>query len=802
MLFVLIILVLLVFIVLMQILSQSSEIRSLHSKVDWLGEQLDRLKQKEKPTEPSTEKHIWRPQPRQSAPPPEPIPAIPTVKPEPEPSIPEITREQPIFPPKPDAGRKAPEPAQHTNSNEKAPPLSAEPSPRKTKWPAGEDMEEFIGGNLANKLGIGILILGIAFFVKYAIDKNWINELGRVSIGLLCGAILIGIAHRMRNRYRAFSSVLVGGGLAVLYFSIAFAFQAYQLIGQQAAFAIMMLTTAFAVVLSLYYNRQEIAIIALMGGFATPFLASTGNDNYIALFIYLVILCSGMMILSWFRKWPAINIISMLGTAIIYGGWLVGKTLLNASETFPYQHGILFGTAFFLIFMAMHILNNLRMQRRFMGVDYLLVIATELAYFTSVIICLSYATNTNWDAGFTLLLALFNLALAMVCKKSTKTDPNFVWLLVGLSLTWFTVCIFVQFSGYQISLFWAAEAILLLALAAKTRISLLFRSSHLVHALAIIALVVNWINAYMFSYEERKVLLNPVFVSAVFVGISFIVRHYLQKRYELHELSASWLQSRNLFAFPMIMGTGILFITGLLEIMYQFNQAFSEIPLFQLYVQLYLVVFASVLLLLNRKRPIYPTLLRWINIGSFLMLVLYASININIQPDLVGNGLYAHFITHWISFTIQAFLFALLIHYYSRQPESVWRPLVSNANLAVPVCGILLFSLSLELYQVNWSIHLFNPAATTEWSTLYFKAQLSILWGLIAFVLIWQGLKHKIRMLRIISLFLFGITLCKLFIYDIRNIPPGGKIASFILLGILLLIISFLYQRIKRIILD
>ena len=131
-------------------------------------------------------------------------------------------------------------------------------------------MEEFIGGNLANKIGIAVLVLGIAFFVKYAIDKDWINELGRVSIGLFCGALLIAIAHRTRKKYRAFSSVLVGGGLSVLYFSIAFAFHQYHLINQQAAFGIMVLTTAFAVVLSLYYNRQELAIIAPLLSLPVP----------------------------------------------------------------------------------------------------------------------------------------------------------------------------------------------------------------------------------------------------------------------------------------------------------------------------------------------------------------------------------------------------------------------------------------------------------------------------------------------------------------------------------------------------
>jgi hypothetical protein len=76
-----------------------------------------------------------------------------------------------------------------------------------------------------------------------------------------------------------------------------------------------------------------------------------------------------------------------------------------------------------------------------------------------------------------------------------------------------------------------------------------------------------------------------------------------------------------------------------------------------------------------------------------------------------------------------------------------------------------------------------------------------ILWGVTSFVLIAIGLKMKKKHLRIISLTLFLITILKLFILDIRGISEGGKIAAFISLGILLLTVSFMYQRLKKILL-
>ena len=76
-----------------------------------------------------------------------------------------------------------------------------------------------------------------------------------------------------------------------------------------------------------------------------------------------------------------------------------------------------------------------------------------------------------------------------------------------------------------------------------------------------------------------------------------------------------------------------------------------------------------------------------------------------------------------------------------------------------------------------------------------------ILWGITSFVLIAWGLKKKLKHLRIISLTLFLITLLKLFLIDIKGISEGGKIAAFISLGVLLLVVSFMYQRLKKILL-
>lgn len=82
------------------------------------------------------------------------------------------------------------------------------------------------------------------------------------------------------------------------------------------------------------------------------------------------------------------------------------------------------------------------------------------------------------------------------------------------------------------------------------------------------------------------------------------------------------------------------------------------------------------------------------------------------------------------------------------------------------------------------------------------KTGFPVLWGIMAFIFLMVGIKKQIKHLRIIALTLLGITIIKLFVYDISNVSETGKIIAFILLGVLILIISFVYQKLKFLVVD
>jgi uncharacterized membrane protein len=118
------------------------------------------------------------------------------------------------------------------------------------------------------------------------------------------------------------------------------------------------------------------------------------------------------------------------------------------------------------------------------------------------------------------------------------------------------------------------------------------------------------------------------------------------------------------------------------------------------------------------------------------------------------------------------------------------------------VAIVITVFLSVEMRNLYVWLTYRDAASIAYAENLFYKAGLSVVWGLLSFAFIWVGMHNAYKMLRIIALLLFGITLIKLFVFDLKHIPPGGKILAFILLGVLLLTVSFMYQRLKKLIID
>ena len=662
------------------------------------------------------------------------------------------------------------------------------------------DLEKFIGENLINKIGICILVLGIAFFVKYAIDQNWINETGRVCIGLACGAGLTGLAHYWRNGYRSFSCVVACGGIAVFYITIAFAFHQYHLLNQTATFILMVIITAFAVTLSVLYDKLELAVIAAVGGFLTPFMVSSGAGNYIALFIYLIILNSGLLLLSYYKRWKLINIISLIFTVLITGVWMI-FSIDQPQQKISYPLALLLITILYFIFLGMNMINQIRRSQAFKAFDFSILLFITGTYFSAGIILLSHVQQGAYQGLFTLSAGLVDLVLARYFFKRKDTDRNLLYLLIGLTLTFLSLAVPIQLHGHSITLFWSAEFVLLFWLYQRSGIQLFKYSSALICILTVFSLILDWGNASVYNGQGLALIFTNLkgIITNIVVAISFASYMFLIKKESVPQYLPG-ISNHTARVLAITVSLVLIYITCLFGVNLYFQNLTSyEIP--NVYYRVVTSLLTIALILYFRGKSNVKN--QWLLQALIAVNVLLYLFSVSLVTDfffgiMAGKIPKSRLWFHWISDVMMIYLLynaVMLI----RKNSPVFLQYIRGLSWIISCISVII--LSIELLHI-YTIAGYRGNNIHELEHQYSKVILTIIWALCSFALMWLGMRFKNKTLRIVSLSLFFIALMKLVLWDIKNISEGGKIASFILLGVLLLSVSFMYQKLKKIIID
>lgn len=202
------------------------------------------------------------------------------------------------------------------------PPPIADVAPPPAASAEGTSLEEQIALVWFTRIGAAVLLLGVAWFFKYAVDNNWIGPLGRVAIGALAGAVILVTAEALRPRTRAvYIQVLAGVGLALLYVSAYSSHAFYHLIPAPAAFGAVAVITLLGGALAIHHNGEAILVLALLAGFSSPVLLSTGEDRPAALFGYLFVLTSLAFYASLRMRFRWATWLSIVGPPILFAGW-------------------------------------------------------------------------------------------------------------------------------------------------------------------------------------------------------------------------------------------------------------------------------------------------------------------------------------------------------------------------------------------------------------------------------------------------------------------------------------------------
>jgi uncharacterized membrane protein len=406
-------------------------------------------------------------------------------------------------------------------------PLASTSSPKETFQPTPAkkegNLEENIGGKLFAKIGIAALVLGVSFFLKYAFDQGWIGETGRVIIGIIIGVSLLVIGEKTIRKYSLYGQITSGGGIAILYLSIFAAYSFYGLIGQLPAFFFMMIITAIGIILSLRYDAISLIMVSTVGGFFTPILISSGENNQFGLFSYILLLDLAILVISIFKKWRWLNVVGFVGTLIIFEAW--AERFYSEEQLFS---TMFFLTLFFVVYSISSLIYNLVKKEKSTGTEQLLTVFSATVYFIA-----SYGImNGNYHSFmgfFAVILAIYYFLWAYLTKEMTPEDENLYNFLAFLTVGFVTLAIPIQFEQNVITIGWIIEAMVLILLGQKTMKESIITFGTVVFTLAFMRLI--FVDTGM-HIENYMFLFNKIFFTFVAAIAASYFMAYISRGFE------------------------------------------------------------------------------------------------------------------------------------------------------------------------------------------------------------------------------------------------------------------------------
>ncbi len=683
------------------------------------------------------------------------------------------------------------------------------PAPKQKK---ALGFEETIGARWFSIIGIVVLVLGIAIGVKYAIDQNLINETTRLVLGYLAGGIILTLALLYKKKYDVFSAILLSGAMSVMYFTTYVGYSHYHFYSAPVAFCIMALFTGFTVFAAHIYNYEIIALIGLVGGYAMPMLLSTGSGEIQYMFGFMLILNLGVLALSFKKYWKFVNHVAYALSWLIFAIWMASS---YNPETY-FGRTMFFATAFYLIFYMSFIAYKIFRNKPFSAWDVILVMSNSLIYFGIGYNAMNNKYYEFYQGLFCVLNAVFHLGFAVLCKKKEVADKTIFYFIIAMVISFITMAIPIQMDGNYVTLIWLCEMVVLMWMTKKTNINTYKYLAYGLSLLAFFSLWHDWSNYSYFSNNTDTTLafqslMNRYFLTSIIGTGVFGFVWFLNR--QMLNTTLSKIANVVLVVFGLI----VCYMTFANEIMQYFNIQYKLSETNRvgdygynwtdydsawnsysgLWMIIYSMVFFSVLGWLSIKK-FTNTIFAYICWSmNFLMLLIGVTAGFAIISDLkmeAVNDYSYSVITTWnynsryLFVPFVAMMIFMIYQYRNAEILKKIRP-INFWLFHMTILAVL----SNELSHITTMLHLDDY---NHYSKVAFRMGYTVLWGVYSMALITYGIIRERKTLRFIAISLFVLTLLKL-ASDAMSMTMGYRLIVFIVIGIILLVVSFMYQKFK-----
>ncbi len=673
------------------------------------------------------------------------------------------------------------------------------------------NLEKFIGENLISKIGILLTLIGVVFGFKFAIDHDLISPVFRVVTGYIFALILFLFSFKLKAKYFNYSAVLHGGAIAIAYFVTYFAYSLYHLYPHLLAFSLMLMLTTYTVVQSVLIKQQIVSILGFVAAFAIPFLLSTGQAQMLPFLSYVTLLNLGILVVKWFHNWGPLAFVSFVFTWVVYGSWLFSKY----DSDHDFSIALVFYIVFYLLFYIQTVVIQIKKHKSFADFDMLRFIFLQATSFL-----LGYYLVHNQvfiisiKGPFTLVFSAISLLTYRIVPRETQGASAIKSFSLFLALFFLGLFVPIQWDGNWVSMGWAGLAVAFFAVNTSRKLPYFTAYSFVLASFSLVSLVQDISLYYPEShrYIQEKLLpfgnLQFLYSLLQLLIVSYLVFLFYKHRNNLDSIFQTI--AKFFTAFFIVFGLGVvwhqinyLFVyevgTGAVKVEDGFNSFSNSFPFFYYWFRdIYFFVFGFIVLVFGFK--INQKYLQSIRIQTSM---LYISILFVVLFFILGlmpiTKLQQVYLEPYEEFYPPSFWFisiryialgalaliSFVIFKHARKLAAIQPTMKLLSHIFIFALFFIVLSNEL-IYDLG-----FNSFKNNS------KLSLSILWAVMASFWIVLGIWKSIKIWRILGVVLFGITLLKLLFYDMSHMSVLTKTFVFVIVGLIMLAVSYLYNRFK-----